>query len=72
MANATKELNILRAKIKKLAKTRWFLTSLADSTGISFTLLSLFKDWKKSLSVENYFLLKKTLEDIETKENDEK
>lgn len=69
---ATKELNALRSKIKQLAKERNFLTEFAERTWISFTHISLFKDWKKSLSIENFFLVKKTLDEFESEKVEKK
>ena len=64
---AKKELTELRVKLNKLAKSEWygFYTRVADALWISYTLISLFKDGKKSLSIENFFALKNYIQKIE-------
>lgn len=71
---ALKELTELRNRLNKIAKKEWygFYTKVADWTWMSYTLISLFKDWKKSLSIENFFALKVWLDNFEIKEKEEK
>lgn len=70
---ASKELTDLRNRLNKIAKKEWygFYTKVADATGMSYTLISLFKDWKKSLSVENFFALKVWIDNFEMKSSTE-
>lgn len=71
---ASKELTELRNRLNKIAKKEWygFYTKVADATSMSYTLISLFKDWKKSLSVENFFALKVWIDTFELKSSTEK
>lgn len=67
---ATKELTELRNRLNHIAKKEWygFYTKVADATWMSYTLISLFKDGKKSLSIENFFALKVYLAALEIDE----
>lgn len=61
----TPEISELRKKIKKLSKNDNFLKNLHEETKISFSHISLFKDWKRWISTEKFFLLKKAVEALE-------
>ena len=65
MTTITPEITELRKKIKKLAKNDNFLKNLHEETKISFSHISLFKDWKRGISTEKFFLLKKAVEALE-------
>lgn len=60
------EITELRKKIKKLSgKHENFLKTLHEETKISFSHISLFKDWKRGISMEKYFLLENTVKKLE-------
>lgn len=59
------ELDVLRKRVNKLSKHKNFLSTLAEETKISISMISCFKDWKRWLSVNNYFKIKKTIDTLE-------
>ncbi len=60
------EITELRKRIKKLSgKHENFLKTLHEETWISFSHISLFKDWKRGIWMENYFLLESTVKKLE-------
>lgn len=59
----SKEIKDLRKELQKRFKESiWVITTISELTGISHTHLSQFKDWKKWLSTEKFFLLKNALD----------
>lgn len=63
------EITLLRWKLKKYHKNQklWpnLITTLHEETWMSLSLISQFKDWKRWLSMENFFKLQATVESLE-------